>query len=686
MKLPIKLLERVLDLPEEYRSIKALRALLDDLGLEVKAVDTRDTTSPVFTIETLANRGDHLSVIGIAREISARLLLPLAVPQLAIELPERAASVVVRNFTELCHRYLLLELQLGESLECLRDIFTVVDGNPELPEIVQVLNYVQLEIGQPMHAFDRDKVEGEVQVATLDSDEIIDALDGNSYTVPSGSIVIRDRRKIIAVAGIIGCSNSMVESSTRRVLIESASFDPVSVRKSSRRMGLVTEAVRLFERGSDIDACEVALRRTMSLLATSRDTHALGISRVTEASVKKNVQPILLSIESLRQNFNLSRLSEVEVASRLRYLGFVNESVEGKGKHKFLSAYVPSWRRWDVKTESDLVEEVARAIGYSRIKGEMKLSPVVHPNISFMEAFRLAVEPVLIGNGFSEVVTKGFYSARTMEVISNLDPKRGEDHLRIKNAIERAHAAMKVSNAPHLGEVLATYLRRGGVGGKIFEISRYFHNLERKGRFAHEEVILSFAACGRLVIPPWGKEEKLDEKLRIFKGVVEGVVASCGWHIDTRPGNNPLFHPGFFAECWVANALVGSFGVVHPELAALSELKTPLLFAELSVEALQAVRRTVSAPTISDKPIMERDITICLEAKEPSSKIVNTVYRLAIPFLVNVSPIDEYIKPDETIRRVTFRLRFQDKDRTLSTAEVEQAMSLVTSALGVESL
>jgi len=683
MKLPIKLLERVLLLPEEYRSVKALRALLDDLGLEVKGVDTRGNSSPIFTIETLANRGDHLSVIGIAREISTRLLVPLAVPQLATALPERPTSVILRNFTELCHRYILLELQLGEALECLRDISIFIDGNPELPEIVQVLNYVQLEIGQPMHAFDRDKVEGEIQVATLDADEKIEALDGNSYIVPSGSIVIRDRRHIIAVAGIIGCSNSMVDSSTRRVLIESASFDPVSIRKSSRRMGLVTEAVRLFERGSDIDACEVALRRTAALLATSRDTHALGMSQVTETAVKKNVQPILLSIENLRQNFNLPRLSEVEVASRLRYLGFVSESVEGKGKHKALYVYVPSWRKWDVKTESDIVEEVARAIGYSRIKGEMKLSPIVHPDVSFVEAFRLSVEPVLIGNGFFEIVTKGFYSARTMGVIGKLDPKRSEGHLRVKNAIERAHAAMKVSNAPHLGEVLATYLRRGGVGGKVFEIGRYFHCSESSGRFSHEEVILSFAACGRLVIPPWGKEEKLDEKLRIFKGVVEGVVASFGWECETRSGNNPLFHPGFFAECWVGKTKVGSFGVVHPELAALNDLKTPLLFAELSVEALQTVRRSVSAPVISDKPLMERDITIGLKTKEPSSRVVKIIYKLPIPFLVNVSPIDEYIRPDETIRRVTYRLRFQDKDRTLSTAEVEQAMSLVHQALEV---
>lgn len=687
MKLPLPLLQRCIELPSEYSSVKALRALLDDLGLEVKAVDVAGEF-PIFTIETLANRGDHLSVFGVAREVSARLLIPLATPQLAPHLPERPATVVVRKFTELCSKYALLELQVGDEFDCLRDVGKYLVGGQDLPGIVRVLNFVQLELGQPMHAFDRDKVDGEVHIAVLAGAEEIVALDGKTYTVPEGAIVIRDRNKVIAVAGVIGCANSMVDAGTKRVLIESASFDPVKVRLAARGMGIFTDAAQRFERGSDVDACELALRRVLLLLANSAGTHPLGMSTASATTSTAKVAPIVLELEDVRAELNLPRLGETEVMTRLRHLGFVVEQSTGSGKSKPIQFHVrvPSWRVWDVVTARDLVEEVARAIGYGRVKIEMPLVTPKHPQLSFVEEIREAIEPVLVGSGFIELVTKGFYSNRIVDAITALDPVRGSQHLLVKNSLESAHAAMKVTNIPHLAQSLTAYLRRGGVGGKVFEIGRLYRGYpDRNQRFEYEEVTVSFATLGRMYLPEWGKEEGIEEKLRVFKGIVENICAKVGWSLDVKPSKDPWFHPGYRAECWLGRSRLGVFGVVHPRLSSVCEVQGPLLYGELSLEALNAAKRLVQAPILSDQPHVERDITVGVKPGLPSSAVSGLVKRAAIPHLQDISAVDLFVRDGEDLQRITYRLRFQEEARTLSADEVAVAMEQVREVLGKES-
>lgn len=264
MKLHVRMLEKLIELPEcsvENAHQSQLRQMLDDLGLEVKGVEATPERGVIYTLETLANRGDHLHVVGIAREISARTLAQITMPTIASQLSDRKASVQVRRVTDKCSRYAILEMSLPTPMLLRNDVASFTEEPGKRHAIVDLLNYVQLECGQPMHAFDSEKVEGEIVIELSTKPEQIEALDGKSYTAPEGSILIKDRKKILAVAGVIGCANSMVGDQTRKVFIEAAVFDPISVRKTARAMGLSTEASYAFERGCDSEGIMHALKR-----------------------------------------------------------------------------------------------------------------------------------------------------------------------------------------------------------------------------------------------------------------------------------------------------------------------------------------------------------------------------------------------------------------------------------------
>ena len=263
MKLSLTLLKRCIDLPTQ--DFVELRHVFDDLGLEVEQY-VEEAGKPFFKIETLAHRGDHLSAYGVARELSARYLLPVQ-PLLLVPTWPPAEAHEVSVETQACLRYALMAMELPSALAVPKEILEVMSGyNPQTPPIVHLLNYILEEIGQPMHAFDAERIEGKIRVVLSTQEEEVAALDGKTYRVPAGSILIKDSVKTVAVGGVIGCANSMVTTNTERVLVESAAFDPVCIRKTARAMGLSTDASYVFERGGDRELVITALRRLLALV------------------------------------------------------------------------------------------------------------------------------------------------------------------------------------------------------------------------------------------------------------------------------------------------------------------------------------------------------------------------------------------------------------------------------------
>ena len=325
MKLHLQLLHKFIELPSS--NVKDIRNLLDEVGLEVKSVNT-ENNDKVFTIETLANRADHLSVLGIAREISAKLLTQIKLPMISSELVEKKVSLPVRLNTELCSKYSLLEMVVDQNMSLRNEILNVLSESALLRHpMVNLCNFIQLEIGQPVHSFDRDKIEGEVIIQTLEKETEIEALDNKKYLVPKDAIVICDRNKIIAVAGIIGCLNSMTTKDTKKVLIESANFDPVSIRRTKKLMYIATDAAQIFEKGADPEMVEYALKRIVYLsqgsMGTTRDnvgSHLIGYTNINNSKNPK--VKITVKYSQIKNQINSPRLPEIEITTRLKYLGF----------------------------------------------------------------------------------------------------------------------------------------------------------------------------------------------------------------------------------------------------------------------------------------------------------------------------------------------------------------------------
>lgn len=669
MKLYLSMLEKYVQLPSADAA--EIRKHLDDLGLEVKDLVT-DGGQTTFNIESLANRGDHLYAAGVAREFSARFLTPLRQPAGASELPERKASAIIRRETPLCPRYALGELVLAPDFKVRADVAQIMASVPgERPPIVDYLNYIQLEIGQPMHAFDKEKIEGgEIIIDQTQKEEEIVALDGKTYRVPPHSIVIRDRKKIVAVAGVIGCANSMCDAKTQRVLIESALFDPVAVRKTARAMGLSTDASYAFERGVDPESPVPAIRRLLALAggADGKTAQLVGLS-VSEGELPARRQ-ITVGLQYIRRHMNAPRLDELEVTSRLKNLGF-QPTVQERGKERDLLLTVPSWRCWDIANEDDIVEEVARAIGLGKVKIVLPPFDQEIKPVSAFEQLLFTLEPALLGNGFFEVITKGFYSAEDVGLLERLDLGVGAKHVLVKNAVESAYSHMKITNALHLAKLALQNERRGNLSCKVYEVGRQFAlTPESKQGHEFEWDTLTLGVSGRWANAEWRKPESAEELLFSVKGVLGAIADALGTELTTTESAQPMLHPGCQAAVKFGRNIVGFFGLLHPELAERIELRAPFVYAELDMGLLQRVRQRPLV-VASEFPAVRRDLTLKIPLRSMAGRVLRHIDELKRENLLNVAIVDEFRKADEEFRRVTFRLTFQRVDRTLENAEVD---------------
>lgn len=686
MKLSRALLEKIIELPSA--NLQEIRHLLDDLGLEVKNIEGEGIDA-IFTIETLANRGDHLSALGVAREISARLLSSMKVPAMASELSSRKTSLPVRVGTDKCLRYALMEMALPKEMALRQDVAQIL-GSPAADRhaLVHLLNYVQQELGQPMHGFDREKVEGEVAVELTASPESIAALDGKTYVVPPGSIVIKDKRKILAVAGVIGCANSMVTTETTKVLIESATFDPVAVRLTARAMGLSTDASHAFERGVDRELVLTALKRLVYLTegvgGAGQDgstAHSVGLSYVEGSPLER--RRVTLRLADIRRQLNSPRLNEVEVTTRLKHLGFGLESIAAeKGADREFIATVPSWRLWDIRNPEDLVEEFGRAHGLNKIK--LDLPPLDYEQAELNDSERLLakIEPILVGNGFFEVITKGMYPREIAETLGRLEPAIAERHITLKNSVDSAYSHMKVTNVVALCQMAELNLRRGVPAIKAYEFGRVFGSLSAKEQpYEFEREIVSLVAAGRWNDHEWRKPEGLESVVYHFRGILESLVRGLGGAMTVGESKHPFLHPGYQGSIRCGRHDLGVFGVVHPVLRDRLELSGDVIYAELEATKLLRIDSAKALELPSDFPSVRRDLTLKVGIRDRAGKIEQLVLALEPENLVDIQIVDNFRKPEEDFRRVTFRLTFKSRERTLAHTEVDAAMENVLSGL-----
>jgi len=661
MKLPIGWLRDFVDAPDDAT---AVASKLGACGFGVEEIDAHHG---VVDFEITANRPDCMSVYGLAREASAAFHLPLKAAQ--PDPPARAtgsASVKVSIGDAGCGRYALAtaDVTVGPSPEWLAARLSLAGVRP-INNIVDVTNYVMLEPGHPMHAFDATTLGGsEIHVRRARANEKLTTLDGQARTLDETMLVIADRERAVAIAGVIGGAATEVTAATTRVAFESAWFRPASVRVTSRKLGLKTEASMRFERGADLAGPVAALERAMALLAR------IGAGQPTSAITDIFPRPAERHAVTLRRA-RIARLlgdavPDQEVERILTHLGFTTAAAPDGWRVE-----VPTFRV-DVSREADLIEEVGRHWGFDRIAA--RFPPLGAPPRTSDAAVTRArlVRRVLCGAGLQEAATFTFLEEAAVAPFAPAG-----DLVAIQNPLSEKFAALRPSLAPGLAESLGYNLNRQAADVRLFELGTVFS--ATRG----ERTCVGWVMAGARG-QHWSEHASAIE-FTDAKGVAELVASSLGVAIDTVPGGNdlPWLMAGQRARVEVAGgAHVGWIG----RLAVARGLDVPVYAGEIDLDALAAAA-PATRPAIEPLPrfpAVVRDLSIVVDEGLPAADVRGTIRSHAPAILTSIREFDRYQGKGVPAGRVSLsvRLTFRATDRTLTDTEVQRAADDIVAALG----
>lgn len=681
MNVAIDVLRHFIAVPEDPRQ---LRELLDDTGLEVKRF-----ADGVFTLELLANRGDHHCYEGIARELNGRLGLGVCVPEVAaLEAGPSPFPVLVES--DLCPVYTatLLERK-GEGGTLGADERRVLDaaGIHSISLPVDASNLANLELGQPTHSFDADTITGALRVRLSAQGERAWPLFAEARVeLPVGTLVIADDEKILAVAGVIGCEESKTTESTRRILLESAHFDPVAVRKASRALGITTDSSARFERGSDPARAIAGAGRVVHLLEKFGPWHRVGPAAVL-GDWHDPVRVVSLNVAAaaayLAMDLDAARITEL-----LERYGFI---VTGDAAR--LAVRVPTWRLWDVAFAADLYEELAKAIGYDNTP--TRLPPVDQGVLpSETEHRRSICNDVLVGHGFFELFTDGFYSRALRDRLGITEGHALWRHVETANALDRAYSLLKNSCLPQAVEAVATNLRVRNTEVAAFEWTQTFHLQpfpavpQRNASPCTERGVLWAIVSGRDRPHAW-QDTARPADVFFLKGLIEELGRALDLDLRTGPvGDDPLrdlLHPGRQAAVLLHGQPVGVLGEVHPAICQAFKLKNarPCYF-ELSTDALFGA--PAAHPSYVEPPArqpMERSLAFSLPPRVEAGAVAALLKSGGPDWLDHVDIVDLFAHDEAGVpmRAVTFDLVFSASEADRTSDEVNAVLSALIEAV-----
>ena len=669
--------------------IDELAEKLTSCGFEVGAVEPWPAapgapdgeTDAVLDLEITTNRPDCLSVLGIAREVATACDTPLrrppAAPAETDADAEGAVSVAIDD-PALCPRYTgaLAEVVVGPSPPWLARRLEAADVRP-VNNVVDVTNYVMIELGQPMHAFDRDRLAGpEIRVRRARAGETVRTLDDTDRALAPEMLVIADADRPQAVAGIMGGAASQVGGRTRTIVLEAACFDPLSVRRTSRRLGLATDASYRFERGADVAAPPAAIRRARRLLAD------IGAGTPRGALVDRfpaPPRPVEIRLRRSRIERVLGQtIDENFVAPALTRLGFEPTPAAESGGAAAWRVRVPTFRV-DVGREEDLIEEVARHHGYDRIPTSFPAltQPAAAPG-PWRARDRL-VRRLLTGGGFCEAVTYGFVDRAAARAVH----ADRHDVVALRNPLSERGAVLRPSLLPGLVDAVVRNRRRERRDVRLFEIGSRFRRADG------ETPALGLAVTGAAADGHWsGPARRAD--LFDLTGAVAQLCAGFGLQAEFEPTTAGHLSPGQSARVHVrtggGRAVLGEAGRLDPAFAAARGMTgpDPVYVAELDLRPFDpgAVDRLHAAP-VPRHPSTTRDISVEVDDALPAARVRDTIRAAAGPALVDLVEVDRYTGKGVAAGAVSLsvRLTFRASDRTLTDAEVQKSTDAVLQAL-----
>ena len=620
----------------------------------------------IVEFEITPNRPDCLSVIGLAREASATFKRPLK-----LHTPEphgcggSIAEIVDIDIEDgdLCPRYtarMVKNVKIAPSPRWMRERLRNSGVRP-INNIVDITNYVMLEYGQPMHAFDFSCVEGgHIIVRTAREGETIQTLDGNERKLTPNMLCICDEHKPVCVAGVMGGANSEIVGDTAMVLFESANFNGVSVRRTASALGMRTDASSRYEKGLDMMNTIKAVERACELV------ELLGCGEVVDGVmdvVAKEKAPTVVKLEPDKINALLgTELSEDLMREILVSLGFILNGDD---------IYVPSWRG-DVEHYSDIAEEVARFYGYNKIPCTLMRGETTRGGFSEQQRFDRAIGGAVRALGYDEIITYSFISPTYYDKIRMPKDSPLRKSLKILNPLGEDTSIMRTTILPSMLEIIARNYSYRNKAARLYELGKIY--LPREDGLADEPKYLSLGAYGDGVdfFSFKGSIETLLHELRI----TDVKYVACT--------DNDSYHPGRCAKVYAGETYLGVFGQIHPLVAANYGMDTEVYTAELSFDAMYEKRGDIPVYQPLPKfPAVTRDIAVVCDEAVTVGALEESIRRGAKGLLKDVSLFDIYRGPGVALgkKSVAFNLVLRADDRSLTGEEADEDVQSILAAL-----
>ena len=651
---------------------------LTRLGLEVEAIE-QTTDDTIFDISITPNRPDCLSISGIARELAIALRKGFREPLINVRSSTPSGFRIIIDNEELCPRYagrIIRNIKIKDSPDWLKKRLEQC-GFRSINNVVDITNYVLLELGHPLHAFDLDTLKGNtIRVALAGKNQKIKTLDSIERKVPDETLLIWDSERPIAIAGIMGALDTEVRPDTKNIFLEGAYFSPLSIRRSSKSLGLKTESSYRFERGTDIEGLIYSVDRAVDLVLDICGGELTDV--LDEYPSKFKSSEIILRPQRVKDVIG-DEVSHEEIKEILTRLGFPFTFKDGDFIVKTIS------RRSDVNLEIDLIEEIARVRGYEKIPAKM---PVVELSFEINKKLKdiELIKTILRARGFSEAINFSFMDINSLKALEIPEEDERFCLVEIKNPLRKEDSFLRTTLLPSLLENLRTNIRFGIKDLMLFEIARVF--LKKDQGLPQERLSLGIIKWHDSRPVLW--RDNLNP-FYILREVMDGIASEfMVKEVVYRPSEEPFLHKGQSSDLFIRfngnDIKIGYMGIVSQKVLDRLDIKTssPVALLEMDLDTFLSARG--SSPVykaLPRFPYIERDISVIVDNTIPAEELRKLVITYPSDIIESVSIFDYYrggnIPPDK--KSIGLRILYRSRERTLTEEEVEKVHNEIINSL-----
>jgi len=633
----------------------------------------------IFDLDITPNRPDCLSVTGIAREVAALTARRTHIPEISYKeagLPiEQQISVEIAD-PGLCSRYcasLITGVKITDSPGWMQKRLTACGMRP-INNIVDITNYVMMEYGQPLHAFDYEKIRDKrIIVRRAESGEVIVSLDGIERNLTADMLVIADAERAVAIGGVMGGANSEVTEDTTSILLEAASFNPASIHYTAARLQLASEASMRFERGVRPGLTVPALKQATRLIMQLGGGQAAG-GIVDTYPGKTEPEPIPLTLSEVKRILGVE-FSQEQITSTLTSLGFeVKSAVSGTE----ILVTAPYWRN-DISQDVDLIEEVARVIGYDQIPMTMLSQSIPQHNPDPLISLSRQIRNCLAGHGFQELVT---YSLVGLETLHKLLPDTGTPEpmpLRVANPMTAEQEYLRTDLRANLLTALESNRRHEDSTIRLFELGKAY--LPRDKDLPDEPEVLCAVMSSAREKKSWLGDE---EPLSFFdaKGIIENLLNQLNIKADFEPARDQGLHPSRQAAIVINGNRLGTVGEIHPKVAGAFEIDEAVYLLEINVTALLpfATGHEMFRP-VPRFPGIVRDLALMVDAEITHRQIEEIISSFPLVSEINIFDVYSGKQVPPGKKSLAYRIVYQSPDHTLVDEDVNEIQEKILKKL-----